>query len=383
MFRIIAAGLAFAVALLAVPAFSQSDSGEITIVVIDAASKQPIGLARVLLDGAVITSEITGANGTVKFTDVPDGIYRARIVKRGYQSLTSSSFEVVNGRLVNVAVALVQDTGGLKVIGTVSVKASAVISSTSIDQNSPQRRLSDDLAGALNKLSGVSVTTSSDDSDATQTISLEGHDASQTALTLDGIPLNAPGTAGNLRGFASDLFQGASVHMGAQVGGLGGSVNFTTLEPTLSWNSQLTTSVGSNGKYNYSVGETGSIGKLGIAAQTVYRLAPSLVDGQYFLDASGLAYNHDGDTDYSGNLLKLRYELGDAEALTGTFLNSARNTEIVCLRQGASPALPCGYGPDNWNNGSVQLYSLTDNALLGATQLQASLFSSTSTNDLD
>ena len=78
-----------------------------------------------------------------------------------------------------------------------------MISSTSIDQNSPQRRLSDDLAGALNKLSGVSVTTSSDDSDATQTISLEGHDASQTALTLDGIPLNAPGTAGNLRGFAA------------------------------------------------------------------------------------------------------------------------------------------------------------------------------------
>ena len=383
MLRIIAASLAVAVALLAVPAVSQSDSGEITIVVTDAATKQPIGLARVLLDGAVITSELTGANGTVKFTEVPDGIYRARIVKRGYQSLTSISFEVLDGRLVNVAVALVQDTGGLKVIGTVSVKASAVVSSTSIDQNSPQRRLSDDLAGALNKLSGVSVTTSSDDSDATQTISLEGHDASQTALTLDGIPLNAPGVAGNLRGFASDLFQGASVRTGAQIGGLGGSVNFTTLEPTLSWVSQVATSVGSYGKYNYSLAETGSLGKLGIAAQTVYRLSPSLVDGQYYLDASGLAYDHDGDTNYSGNLLKLRYELSDSQALTGMFLNSVRNTQIVCLRQGAPPALPCGYGPDNWNDGSVQLYSLTDNALIGATQLQASLYSSTSTNDLD
>ena len=383
MLRIIAASLAVAIALLAVPARSQSDSGEITIVVTDAATKQPIGLARVLLDGAVITSELTGANGTVKFTEVPDGIYRARIVKRGYQSLTSISFEVLDGRLVNVAVALVQDTGGLKVIGTVSVKASAVVSSTSIDQNSPQRRLSDDLAGALNKLSGVSVTTSSDDSDATQTISLEGHDASQTALTLDGIPLNAPGVAGNLRGFASDLFQGASVRMGAQIGGLGGSVNFNTLEPTLSWVSQVSTSVGTYGKYNYSLAETGSLGKFGIAAQTVYRLAPSLVDGQYYLDASGLAYDHDGDTDYSGNLLKLRYELSDSQALTGMFLNSVRNTQIVCLRQGAPPALPCGYGPDNWNDGSVQLYSLTDNALLGATQLQASLYSSTSTNDLD
>ena len=90
-------------------------------------------------------------------------------------------------------------------------------------------------------------------------------------------------------------------------------MNFTTLEPTLSWMSQLATSVGSNGKYNYSLAETGSLGKLGIAAQTVYRLSPSLVDGQYYLDASGLAYDHDGDTDYSGNLLKLRYELGDSQ----------------------------------------------------------------------
>ncbi|MGA8533198.1 MAG: TonB-dependent receptor [Candidatus Tumulicola sp.] len=383
MRRIFAAALAAAIALSASPVLAQADQGEITITVTDATTKQPIGLARVLLDGAVITSELTSANGAVKFTDVPDGIYRARVLKRGYQSLTSAAFEVVDGRIVTVVVALVADTGGLKVIGTVSVKASATISSTSIDQNSPQRRLSDDLAGALNKLSGVSVTTSSDDSDATQTISLEGHDASQTALTLDGIPLNAPGSAGNLRGFATDLFQGATVRTGAQIGGLGGSVNFTTLEPTLSWMSQGAASMGSNGKYNYSLAETGSFGKLGIAAQTVSRTVPSLVDGEYYLDASGLAYDHDGDSDYSGNLVKLRYELSDSQALTGTFLNSARNTQIVCLRQGAPPALPCGYGPDNWNNGSVQLYSLTDNALVGATQVQASIYSTTSTNDLD
>ena len=66
---------------------AQSDSGEIDIVVVDATTKQPLELARVLLDGPVITSEITGKNGKVTFTDVPDGIYRARIVKRGYTSL--------------------------------------------------------------------------------------------------------------------------------------------------------------------------------------------------------------------------------------------------------------------------------------------------------
>src|ERR1700728_694992 len=138
-------------ASLAAPALAQSDSGEIDIVVVDAASKQPLELARVLLDGPVITSEITERNGKVVFTDVPDGIYRARIVKRGYDALTSASFEVLDGRLVTVSFALAPDTGGLKIIGTVTAKSSATISSSAIDQNSAQRRLSNDLADALNK----------------------------------------------------------------------------------------------------------------------------------------------------------------------------------------------------------------------------------------
>ncbi|MFZ0031196.1 MAG: TonB-dependent receptor plug domain-containing protein, partial [Candidatus Cybelea sp.] len=263
--RSIAAAVSLLLLLAAVTpsAIAQSDSGEIDIVVVDASTKQPLELARVLLDGPVIASEITGKNGKVVFTDVPDGIYRARIVRRDYTSLTSASFEVLDGRIVTVSFSLALATGGLKVIGQVTAKASATISSTSIDQNSPQRRLSTDLADALNKLSGVTVSTSSDDSDATQTISLEGHDPSQTQLTLDGIPLNAPGSTGNLGGFATDLFQGASVHAGATLGGLGGSVNFSTLQPTLSWISQIQISTGSYGRYNYSIAETGSDGKLG------------------------------------------------------------------------------------------------------------------------
>ena len=77
MRRILAAVTAVVLALVAVPVLAQSDSGEIHIVVSDASSKQPVGLARVLLDGAVITSELTSANGKVTFTEVPDGIYRA------------------------------------------------------------------------------------------------------------------------------------------------------------------------------------------------------------------------------------------------------------------------------------------------------------------
>lgn len=374
LFGLIAAGLPL-------KAGAQTDSGQITITVTDATSKAPIVLARVLLDGPVLSSEYSGTNGSVRFTEVPDGIYRARVFSRGYQAVTSDQFEIVNGRSVNVSVSLAKQEE-LTIIGSVTVRSSATISTSTLSDTSPQRKLSDTLADALNKISGVSVSTSSSDSDATQTVSLEGHDASQTALTLDGIPLNAPGTAGDLRQISTDLFSSASASFGPQIGGLGGGVGFRTIEPTLSWQSKFGLSAGSNGKNNYSFAETGSLGKLGIAIQHTYRSTPSLIDGQVFADTSGLNYSHDGESASDGNLVKLRYGIGQSQVLTGTYLSSDRNTDVVCL-QFTGP-LPCGYGPGNTNDGKFQLYSLVDTALIGDTSVQAAIFGSrsSSTHDL-
>ncbi|MDQ2991211.1 MAG: TonB-dependent receptor, partial [Candidatus Eremiobacteraeota bacterium] len=374
MNRLMALGCAAAIALAVapLPAFAQSDAGEIRIVVTDAATKGPVELARILLDGPVITSEFSGKNGQVRFIDVPDGIYRARVVKRGYTSVTSVQFEVLEGRAITVAVALAPDSGNMHVIATVTSKSTATVSTSSISDDSAQRKLSNDLAGALNKLSGVSVTTSADDSDATQTISLEGHDATQTQLSLNGIPLNAPGTAGNLRGYSTDLFSGASVNFGPQVGGLGGGVNFRTIQPTLTWQSATQLSTGSSGKFNYSLGETGSLGKLGIAVQATYRSTPSLVDGMRYLDASGLDYVHDGDQTSRGSLAMLRYRISDSQTLTAQFMGSQNASALVCLS--VSGGLPCGYGPGNSNSSTFGLYSLTDTALIGDTSIQAALY---------
>jgi len=366
--------------LLPGAALAQSDSGEIRIVVTDDGGKVPIELARVLLDGPVSTSELTDKKGQVIFTDVPDGIYRARIAKSGYQVVTSKSFEVINGNVVTVAVTLALSTT-LKVIGTVTAHSTAVVSSSSINGDSAQRKLSDDLAGALNKLSGVSVSTTGDDSDATQTVSLEGHDASQTQLSLDGIPLNAPGVAGNLGAYATDLFSGASVRTGPQAGGLGGGVNFSTLQPTLSWLSNAQLAVGSYGKHNASFAESGSFDKLGLAVQTTYRSIPSLADGDVFLDASGLDYSHDGDSTIYGDLAKFRYQFSDSQTLIGTYLNSNRSSDVICLR--ITNNIPCGYGPNNTSDGNTALYSLTDSALVGETTVQASLFATNGHTLLD
>ncbi len=366
------------VTTLPATAFAQSDQGEIRIVITDAATKQPVPLARILLDGPVITNEFSGNNGQVRFTDVPDGIYRARIIKRGYASVTSEQFEVLDGKAVTVSVALAPDSD-LQVIATVTAKSSAIISSSNISDDSAQRRLSNDLAGALNKLSGVSVSTSSDDSDATETISLDGHDASQTQLTLDGIPLNAPGSAGNLGNFATDLFSGASVRSGASIGGLAGGVNFRTAEPTLTWQSQTQLSTGSNGKYNWLFGETGTAGRLGIALTETYRSMPSLLDGLNYEDASGLDYDHDGDRTSRGTMLKLRYKLNDSQTLTGSYMDSDNSSNLVCAR--ISGGIPCGYGPGNYSNSNYRMYSLTDTALIGDTSLQAAVYGTSGTNE--
>ncbi len=369
----LAAGL-FA-CLFPLASLAQSDAGSIRILVVsDQTAKTPVSLARVVLDGPVIASELTGKNGQVLFTDVPDGIYRARVIKYGFAGVTSQPFEIVNGRSVLVTVTLASSTG-LKTIATVTARSSAVVTTESVSQDSAQRKLSGDLADALNKISGVSVSTNGDDNDATQTISLEGHDPSQTQLSLDGIPLNAPGSAGDLGMFATDLFSGASVRRGPQVGGLGGGVNFSTLQPTLTWRSQTQLGVGSNGKYNYLFGESGSLGKLGFALMGSQRQNTSLIDGMRFLDASGLDYVHDGDSSIFGSLARLRYQVNEGQTLTGTFLGSNRTTNLACLR--VTQSLPCGYGPDNTAGGNVQLYSLQDDALIGATDLVGSVYSTT------
>ena len=128
------------------------------------------------------------------------------------------------------------------------------VSTHDVDENSAVRRISDSLIDALNTVAGVDVTQSSNDPDSPQTISLHGHDESQTAVTLDGIPLSAPGTAANLRGINTDLFTGAGASFGARAGALGGGVNFTTLQPTQTWQYRLNAADGSFDKYNWSLG---------------------------------------------------------------------------------------------------------------------------------
>src|SRR6202790_1209930 len=357
---------------------SSSDTGIIQISVKDAGAQLALADARVFLIGPTVASALPTKSGIVKYTDVPSGIYRVRVSKSGFTGVTSSAFEVLGNKQVAVDVDLgVQkpataqtstsntDTGGLKIIG--SVRARVTVVTTDVDDSSAVRRISDSLTDALSTIGGVDVTQDSNDPNAPQTISLRGRDESQTAVTLDGIPLGAPGAATNLRAINTDLFSGAGVNFGAQAGALGGSVNFRTLQPTQTWQTKFSSSYGTFDKYNFQIGETGSIGKLGIALLHTKRAGNSPLTFQTYLDQSGLNYAHGGENANVGDFLKLRYGLTDRTTLMFTALQNSQATAALCT-QFVTP-LPCGIGPDNGNSGKFQFMYGTVQSLIGQTAI--------------
>jgi hypothetical protein len=358
---------------------SSSDTGIIQITVKDAAKQAALADARVFLIGPTVASALTTKSGIVKYTDVPSGIYRVRVSKGGYTGVTSAAFEVLGNKQVSVDVDLgtqkpataqttttqTADTGGLKIIG--SVRARVTVTTTDVDENSAVRRISDSLTDALSTIGGVDVTQDSNDPNSPQTISLRGHDESQTAITLDGIPLGAPGSAVNLRSVNTDLFSGAGVSFGAQAGALGGSVNFRTLQPTQTWQTKFASSYGTYDKYNYQIGETGSIGKLGIALLHTKRAGNSPLTFQDYTDLSGLNYAHGGESANIGDFLKLRYGLNDRTTVMFTALQNNQANSSLCT-QFVTP-LPCGIGPDNGNSGKFGFAYGTVQSLIGDTAI--------------
>ena len=372
---------AIAIALWPAIVLSQNESGQLMIVVVDASAAKPIALARVLLDGPIMTNELTTQSGKVIFRDVPAGVYTARVGKSGYQTVTTAAFEVVDGKAVEVNVQLALVASGVKSLGTITVKSTASISSTAISQDSAIRKLSPTLNDALNKLSGVSVGADSTANDAAQTISLEGHDPSQTQVALDGIPLNAPGTASDLRFISSDLFAGASVSFNPVAGALGGSVNYRTLEPTRNWQLGINQSFGNLSAASTIVSLQGSAGNLGVAYVHSIRGSENLLAGQRYLDASGFDYIHQGANQSGGDLIKLRTLVGVTHSLSAMFASSNGYNDALCTVQ--SGLVPCGFGPGNSNYRHYALASLSDTALVGMTTVQLSLYGSQFRSDRD
>ena len=361
---------------------AQSDAGEIAITVIDAATEKPISNARTILIGPQTASSLTTAAGKIDYTDVPTGIYRVRVVRSGYDSGVSKEFDVLNGRAVNVRVALSSRTGGLKVIGSVTARSSVNVSTSDIAENSPVRRISNSLTDALDQIAGVSVTQDATDPNSAVTVSLSNHDESQTAISLDGIPLSAPGSSANLRAIGTDLFSGSSVSTSPQAGALGGGVNFRTLQPTQALQVRASGTTGTYDRSNYTLAATGSVGSLGVALQHTWRGSNSPLTFQDYRDQSGLTYPHEGESTSLGDFVKFRYRLGDERTtISGTALTNNLDAHAICARD--VTVLPCGIGPDNQNFGRFGFAYGTVQSLVGTVATNFTAYESASHQTTD
>jgi len=378
-------GVVCAVALLALrpmSACAAGDTGEIAISVVDEKTAVPVANARTILTGPQTASSLTTAAGQIRYTEVPVGIYRVRVVARGYDGSSSAEFDVLPNRAVSVRVALASSTQGLKTIGSVTARSTVTIASSDLDEASPIRRLSDSLTDALDKVAGVSVSQDATDPSGAVTVSLNGHDESQTAITLDGIPLAAAGGSANLRAIGTDLFTGATTSNAPGAGSLGGGVNFRTLQPTQSLQVRANGTTGTFDRSNYSLAATGSVGSLGIAMQHSWRGSNSPLTFQNYRDQSGLTYPHEGDSHALGDFVKFRYRLADERTtITATALSNDTEAGAICARN--VTLLPCGIGPGNRNFGRFAAAYATVSSLIGVVTTNLTAFENTGSRTAD
>jgi hypothetical protein len=383
-------------------ALAQRSTGQIDIKVVDAATDKPLGNVRTFLLGAQTANALTNGSGAITFTDVPIGIYRIRMQLRGYDGASTQEFDVLPDRAVRVRIRLTQVVAGaagsgasasgtsgsvssggasnLKVIGTVVARSKVSITTTDISDDSPVRRLSNSLTDALDKLAGVSVTTDATDPNAPIQISLNNQDESQTALTLDGIPLSAPGSAGDLRGIGTDLFSGSSVSFSPTAGGLAGGVNFSTLSPTQALQVRASGTTGTYDRSNYLFATTGSVDRLGFVVEHTWRGSNSPLTFQDYEDQSGLTYDHGGNSVTESDLLKLRYSLADDRtSITVSGIDTNRLAYQVCAQD--VTILPCGSGPDNYTFGRYGLAYTSVQSLIGNIQTSVSAYVNSSRQD--
>ncbi|MDB5093024.1 MAG: TonB-dependent outer rane receptor [Candidatus Eremiobacteraeota bacterium] len=344
----------------------------------------PLENARVFISGPAMTSALTPRDGRLRFDDVEPGIYDLRVERTGYDAVRVGEVEALAGRRRTVEVTLTKSApkaaassapaagGGLAEIGRVTARPSVVVSSTDVDDGSPLRRVSESLVDALGKMAGVSVDTTN--ATGTLTISLRNADPSQTLATAGGSPLLG-GAAPQLQQVAGDLASGAGIDTNPRFGsngGVGGSVNFRTLEPTKTWQSTLSAAYGTYERSYATFSLSGSQKKLGIAVQHGVRGGDDVLTGLTFADTSGATYRHDGANARDSDFVKLRYSVSPKLTFNASYIAGSYHSSPIC--HDFITTEPCGYGPGNLSYGNSHNRDFRVQAQIGSVSFFAGTF---------
>jgi hypothetical protein len=347
------------------PVGAQSlEAGTIIVTVTDAVTEKPIDNAQVfLLGGDTPQSSLTNLKGLLIFNLIQPGSYRVRVDADGYQQ-TNTAVEIYEGQRVHVNVALAP-SAPLKTIASVLSKGSVVsVNVEEANAQSAQRRISQTLSDALNKLAGVSVDDQLYGAGSSFNVSLRGADASQTAYSIDGVRIN--GAAAQSLGGLQDLFSGASVNFAPSAGGGAGSINFFTLQPSKIWNYGFTGVIGNYARTLGTWWATGGFGKVAMAFEHSGGGQVGPLDGALYQDQTGSTYMHAGGFSRDADLFKASIALSPASTFKYSILGSTFNSSYICAN--ATALLPCGSGPNNNQRSRSSYQNVAFGSLLGHVQ---------------
>lgn len=371
-----ALALAFAFVLALVtwpaPAAASDGLGTVEVSIVDRAGGAAIDGAHVTLFGPQSVVRLSDGTGTLRFEDVPPGVYVVRARAQRYGDGESARFDVAAGDVVRVKVELER---ALVEIGRVKALPAASVTVTTVDDSSATRRISDTLLDALQNIAGVSMQRGADGSSG---IALRGFDRSQTGFRIDGLDV-----AGGISSaaFSAGLFSGASVDFSPTAGSLGGTASFQTINPTKAWTERGEASYGTFDRSTYLVSASGTSGKLGIALQHSWRGSDSPLSGRTYADFSGLSYAHDGGTRADGDVFKLVYAPNAKTTFRLSALRAGSSGSDLCTDD--TTILPCGYGPGITSFDRFNYLALVGQSLVGNVAVTAAAYASATTSDYD
>jgi hypothetical protein len=345
-------------------------SSTLTISISDAQTGKPVALALVSLRGPAPFQGLTDGTGNVGFDNVPCGSYAALISKTGYLPTSIRTLTVPQAEDVKISATLSRLA---KIIARVAVTSKPKPASTSVLSDGTQALVNGSTVGALQQSPLANTLLQSN---GQTTLSIEGHDPSQTGLLVDGLPLAPQGALTNLASIGSDLFESVDVIESKDSSELasGGAADFQIPNPTLQFQTAGLESYSSFDSSRDSLFVRGTSGFIGYSFGHSTNGYDSVLNGKSYLDVSGFRYAHDAATLNQANVLKLRFPTSATNVVTASWLSSTYYASDFCNE--LSGLLPCGVGPVAGSKQTINSWQVRDAAVTGRIGLDLAIFAS-------
>ncbi|MDQ6941234.1 MAG: TonB-dependent receptor [Candidatus Eremiobacteraeota bacterium] len=359
------------VCVLAAPA-AAAESARIVVrvTVVDSVSRRPVAHAHVrLLSDARQYDGFSGADGVVEFTGVVSANYGVRVDADGYSFGHDADVTASGAPAQSLTVTGVRTK--LSRIGAVATRSRPAPNlAQGTRETDPSAIIAGGVGGSLDTIPAIGRNA------ADGSLLIHNHDASTTAATLNGAPIFPSGTKNQLGLLNSDIFSSASLGTGAVAGAPNGSLDTRTYDPTIDWIGMIQERAASFGSSALTLQERGTAGRVGFSAVHAQAELGHPLDGRYYADTTGLAYNHHANSLSSGDTFTTRYGF-DANHVAFLSLGSVTTTTPLICTEDSGP-LPCGYGTGNRTAQRVGYAQLRDMLTLDRASLEFQVYQSRS-----